>query len=124
MATVDHLILKVNDLDASVAFYASVLGFAMEGTDGPFTVVRVGPGTQLQLAPWGTPGSEHYAFAVSRAEFERIFSQLKAAGIAYLMPFHSVGSNFPARTGIRSPRSRADDLLQRSQSAPARNPHL
>lgn len=59
MATLDHFILKVNDLEASVAFYAGVLGFASEGTDGPFTVLRVNPEFQIQLAPWGTgPGQE------------------------------------------------------------------
>ena len=41
MKTIDHLILKVNDLEASVAFYRNVLGFVVEGRDGPFTVLRV-----------------------------------------------------------------------------------
>ncbi len=39
MATLDHLILKVNDLAASIRFYTEVLGFVTEGTDGPFTMV-------------------------------------------------------------------------------------
>ncbi|MBY0368302.1 MAG: VOC family protein, partial [Burkholderiaceae bacterium] len=69
MATLDHLILKVNDLDASLRFYTEVLGFSDAGRDGPFTIVKVGPDCQLQLAPWGTPGMEHYAFAVTPAEF-------------------------------------------------------
>jgi catechol 2,3-dioxygenase-like lactoylglutathione lyase family enzyme len=93
MATLDHLILKVNDLDASVAFYTTILGFAMQGRDGPFTVVRAGAGCQLQLAPWGTPGFEHYAFAVSRAEFEAILARLREAGIAYGPSFAAVGQN-------------------------------
>ena len=93
MATLDHVILKVNDLAASVAFYTEVLGFAAEGTDGPFTVLRAGPDFQLQLAPWGTPGFEHYAFAVSRPEFAEIFARVKAAGIAYGPTFDSVGAN-------------------------------
>jgi catechol 2,3-dioxygenase-like lactoylglutathione lyase family enzyme len=93
MATLDHVILKVNDLAASVKFYTEVLGFTAEGTDGPFTVVRVGPDCQLQLAPWTTPGFEHYAFAVSRMEFDAIFARIKAAGIAYGPTFDSVGSN-------------------------------
>jgi catechol 2,3-dioxygenase-like lactoylglutathione lyase family enzyme len=93
MASVDHIILKVNSLEDSVAFYTSVLGFVAEGTDGPFTVVRVGPDCQLQLAPWGTAGFEHYAFAVSRTEFEQIFERIKAAGIAYGPTFASVGTN-------------------------------
>lgn len=93
MAALDHLILKVNDLDASIKFYAEILGFPCEGRDGPFTVVRAGPDCQLQLAPWGTPGFEHYAFALTRAEFEAIFERIKAAGIAYGPTFDAVGSN-------------------------------
>ena len=93
MANLDHLILKVNDLQASLAFYRDVLGFALEGTDGPFTVLRVGPDFLLQLAPWGTPGLEHYAFAVSGAEFRNIFDRIKAAGIAHGPTFDSVGAN-------------------------------
>jgi catechol 2,3-dioxygenase-like lactoylglutathione lyase family enzyme len=93
MATLDHLILKVNDLAESLRFYQEILGFAAEGTDGPFTIVRVGPDCQLQLAPWGTPGFEHYAFAVSREQFDAIFGRIKAAGIGYGPTFDSVGTN-------------------------------
>jgi catechol 2,3-dioxygenase-like lactoylglutathione lyase family enzyme len=93
MAKLDHVILKVNDLQASVAFYRDVLGFALEGTDGPFTVVRAGPDFLLQLAPWGTPGFEHYAFAVSKAEFRQIVDRIKAAGIPSGPTFDSVGVN-------------------------------
>jgi catechol 2,3-dioxygenase-like lactoylglutathione lyase family enzyme len=93
MASIDHVILKVNDLEASVAFYRDVLGFAIEGVDGPFTVVRVGAGAQLQLAPWGTPGFEHYAFETTRAEFDAVFDRIRAAGIAYGPTFDAVGSN-------------------------------
>lgn len=93
MATLDHLILKVNDLSESIAFYTQVLGFGHAGTDGPFTVLRAGPSLQLQLAPWGTPGHEHYAFAVARPVFDAIFERLRTAGIAYGPTFDSVGSN-------------------------------
>lgn len=93
MATLDHIILKVNELDASIAFYVDVLGFTAEGTDGPFTVVRAGPDCQLQLAPWGTPGFEHLAFAVSGREFDAIFERIRNAGIPYGPTFDSVGPN-------------------------------
>ena len=93
MATIDHLILKVNDLASSIAFYVDVLGFSLEGIDGPFTVLRAGSDLQLQLAPWGTPGQEHYAFAVSEAEFQTIFDRIKAANIAFGPTFSSVGTN-------------------------------
>ncbi|MFG6459086.1 VOC family protein [Roseateles sp. BYS96W] len=98
MATLDHLILKVNDLDASLRFYTQVLGFTDAGQDGPFTVVRVGPDCQLQLAPWGTPGMEHYAFAVSPDEFDAIFARIQTAGLGYGPTFDAVGTN----TGVGS----------------------
>ena len=70
MVTLDHLILTVNDRDASVRFYTEVMGFGDEGEDGPFSVIRVSPETTLQLAPWGTEGGDHLAFALSPDEFE------------------------------------------------------
>jgi catechol 2,3-dioxygenase-like lactoylglutathione lyase family enzyme len=105
MATLDHIILKVNDLETSVAFYTGVLGFAAEGMDGPFTILRAGPDFQIQIAPWGTPGFEHYAFAVSKAAFEGIFARIKAADIAYGPTFDSVGVNTGpgAESGARGP---------------------
>jgi catechol 2,3-dioxygenase-like lactoylglutathione lyase family enzyme len=93
MATLDHVIIKVNDLQASIAFYSSVLGFSAEGEDGPFTVLRAGPDLQIQLAPWGTSGFEHYAFAVSKTDFDGIYARIKAAAIAHGPTFDSVGAN-------------------------------
>ena len=93
MSAIDHLILNVNDIEASVDFYVNVLGFKLEGTDGPFTVVRVNEDFTLQLAPWGTKGNEHYAFAMSHDQFERVFALVKEKGIPYGDSFHSVGNN-------------------------------
>ena len=93
MTTLDHLIVKVNDLHASIAFYTSVLGFAHDGRDGPFGVIRVNPQLVLLLAPYGTQGFEHYAFAVSSSDFEAIFSRIRAAGIDHGPSFDSVGTN-------------------------------
>ena len=93
MPTLDHLIMKVNDIEASVRFYTGILGFSSEGTQGPFTIIRVGPDCQLQLAPWGTPGMEHYAFSVSPDEFTAIFERIKEAGVPYGPSFHAVGTN-------------------------------
>jgi catechol 2,3-dioxygenase-like lactoylglutathione lyase family enzyme len=93
MASLDHLILKVNNLRASVSFYTEVMGFSSEGIDGPFTVLKAGPECQLQLAPWGTLGLEHYAFSVSKREFQDIFERIKTRGIAFGPTFDSVGLN-------------------------------
>ena len=71
MATLDHLIVTVNDRDDSVEFYTKVMGFGHEPDDGPFTVIRVSPDTTLQLAPWGTEGGDHLAFALWRRRVRR-----------------------------------------------------
>ena len=93
MATLDHVILKVNDLEQSIAFYTNVMGFENIGEDGPFTVIRVNDAFQIQLAPWQTDGYEHYAFSVSRSESDSIFNRIKSSGIDYGPSFHDVGSN-------------------------------
>lgn len=93
MATIDHLILNVNEIPASVDFYVNVLGFKLEGEDGPFTVIRVSDDFTLQLAPWGTSGNEHLAFALSREAFDNAFARMKEKGIPYGDSFHSVGNN-------------------------------
>jgi catechol 2,3-dioxygenase-like lactoylglutathione lyase family enzyme len=92
VVTLDHLIVRVNDRVASVRFYTEVIGFADEGEDGPFSVIRVSPETTLQLAPWGTEGGDHVAFAVSPEEFEAAFDRVKAAGLPFGDSFHSVGN--------------------------------
>ncbi len=105
MAAIDHLILKVNEVQASVDFYVNVLGFAFEGEDGPFTVIRVNEDFTLQLAPWGTGGNEHLAFALSREAFDQAFARMKEKGIPYGDSFHSVGNNLGpgVESGARGP---------------------
>jgi catechol 2,3-dioxygenase-like lactoylglutathione lyase family enzyme len=88
----DHLILPVNDLDATVRFFTEVLALDCEGKSDPFAVIRVGPGLTLQLAPWGTNGGQHLAFAMPRAEFDAAFSRIRAAGVPYGDSFHDVGN--------------------------------
>jgi len=105
MATIDHLILNVNEIASSVDFYVNVLGFKLEGEDGPFTVIRVNEDFTLQLAPWGTGGNEHLAFALARAHFDEAFARMKTKGIPYGDSFHNVGNNKGpgVETGARGP---------------------
>jgi catechol 2,3-dioxygenase-like lactoylglutathione lyase family enzyme len=88
----DHLIIRVNDMDASVRFYTEVLGLRSEGSEGPFGVLRVNPELTLQLAAWSTEGNEHFAFAMGKAEFEAVFKRVREAGIAYGDAFDRVGN--------------------------------
>ena len=105
MAAIDHLILNVNEISASVDFYVDVLGFTLEGEDGPFTVIRVSEDFTLQLAPWGTGGNEHLAFALSREDFDNVFARVKQMGIPYGDSFHTVGNNLGPgiETGAKGP---------------------
>jgi catechol 2,3-dioxygenase-like lactoylglutathione lyase family enzyme len=87
----DHLILPVNDLDASRDFYTRLLGFTDEGPDGPFHAVRVDDFLIL-LAPFGTEGGTHLAFAVDHDAFDAAFARLQDAGVPYGFPFDGVGN--------------------------------
>jgi len=105
MAAIDHLILNVNEVSSSVDFYVNVLGFELEGKDGPFTVIRVNEDFVLQLAPWGTGGNEHLAFALSREAFDDAFARVKEKGIPFGDSYHSVGNNSGpgVESGARGP---------------------
>ncbi len=104
-AQLDHLILRVNDGPASVEFYTRILGFGYEGERGPFSIIRVTDALTLQLAPWGTQGGDHLAFAMTAAEFEETFRRVRDAGIPYGDAFHAVGNNRGpgAEDGSRGP---------------------
>jgi catechol 2,3-dioxygenase-like lactoylglutathione lyase family enzyme len=90
----DHMILNVNDRAKSIEFYVGILGLKCEGErEGtPFSVIRVTPEFTLQIAPWGTKGGEHLAFAMSRVEFDEVFRRIIDAKIEYGDSFHAVGN--------------------------------
>jgi catechol 2,3-dioxygenase-like lactoylglutathione lyase family enzyme len=88
----DHLILHVNDVERSLSFYTGILGFKDEGKTGPFTVVRVTADFTLQLAPWGTKGGEHLAFAMPLEEFTEVFRRVREGGLPFGDAFHAVGN--------------------------------
>jgi len=88
MAELDHVIVPVHDAAESVRFYRDVLGFADEGERPPFSVMRVSPDLTLQLAPWGTEGHMHLAFAMEPVEFDAALGRVRAAGVPYGDTFH------------------------------------
>jgi catechol 2,3-dioxygenase-like lactoylglutathione lyase family enzyme len=88
----DHVILPVSDLGRSAAFYAEILGFALEPESERFGLLRVTPAFGIQLAAWGTSGGQHLAFAMSTREFEAAFARIIGAGIPYGGSFDAVGS--------------------------------
>ncbi|MFI5306191.1 MAG: VOC family protein [Polyangiales bacterium] len=84
----DHIILSVADADSSVRFYHEVFGFKYE----PLGLVRVSSTLVLQLIQRPPQISEHLAFSMSKAEFEKTLGRLKAADVAYGDNFDTVGS--------------------------------
>ncbi len=104
----DHMILAVNDRDKSIDFYTRILGLTHEGERAPFSVIRVTPEFILQLAPFGTKGGEHLAFALTRAEFDHVFGRVRESGIDY-------GDSFDAVGNMRGPGD-ADGAQGRSKS--------
>lgn len=91
---IDHIILAVHDRARSIAFYTGIVGLHhdIEHDREPFSMLRVSPNFVIQIAPWGTRGGEHLAFAMSQTEFDAAFQRIKVAGIAFGDRFDSVGN--------------------------------
>ncbi len=86
----DHIGLKVKDLDASVRFYAGVLGLAEVENPmgkGPIRWFALGSGANLHLVPGNpAPAAErgigtHLALAV--ADLDAFVARLDVAGVAF-----------------------------------------
>ena len=88
----DHTIVRVTDLDETVAFWTRFLGVEDLGRAEPFAVVRVTPSLTIQFAPWGKGGGEHFAFAMEPDEFDACFDRLREAGVPYGDAFDAVGN--------------------------------
>lgn len=83
MVRLDHLILRVRSAPVSVRFYGAVLGFTHEGRQGPFEVLRIAPGSVIDLLEAEPRDEAHLAFHMDRARFSRIRERLLAAGIPF-----------------------------------------
>jgi len=79
----DHTIIPVKDQEASVAFYAKILGLKAEGSMGHFSIVRVNESLTLDFLAKETFSTQHFAFAMDAREFETVFRRIKDAGIPY-----------------------------------------
>ena len=97
----DHTIVPAKDKIASAGFFAEIFGLTVKPGQGYFAQVQVNDSLTFDFAdepePWGGPGfdprtgqSHHYAFHVSDAEFDAIFTRVKAKGIPYGSGPHSV----------------------------------
>ena len=80
----NHTIVAAHDRRASAAFLTEVLGLAEPEPFGPFMVVEVANGVNLDFADAdGDITSQHYAFLVSEAEFDEIFARIRERELPY-----------------------------------------
>src|SRR3990170_445872 len=80
----DHTIVPAKDKTAAAQFFAEIFGLQVKPGRGYFAQVQVNESLTLDFAdevePWG---SHHYAFHISEAEFEDIWSRVKAKQLPY-----------------------------------------
>ncbi len=109
----DHTIVPAKDKVASAEFFAEIFGLKVKPGQGRFAQVQVNESLTFDFADepeaWGGPGfdprtgkSHHYAFHISEAEFEAIFSRVKAKGLAYGSgPYNHTDGQIYTRRGGR-----------------------
>jgi catechol 2,3-dioxygenase-like lactoylglutathione lyase family enzyme len=88
----NHMLVPARDKVASAQFFAEMMGLE-RGTVGHFAPVRIDEELVLDFADaddvdlWkaeqGHFARQHYAFAVSDAEFDSIFARIKQRGLRY-----------------------------------------
>ena len=93
MVTLDHLILTVNDHDASVRFYTEVMAFGVRGRGrAPSRSSGSGLTPRCSWRHGGPRAVQHLAFALSADRFDAAFARVRAAGLPYGDSFHDVGN--------------------------------
>jgi len=89
----DHVVLRVTDMDRSIAFYGEVLGCPIERRLESIGLVQLRAGTSMiDLVPCGpgvAPGMskdgrnmDHYAVRVAKMDVPAITAHLEANGVA------------------------------------------
>lgn len=101
VAAIDHVVLRVRDADASIAFYRDVLGCPVEKRNDAIGLIHIRAGASLiDLVPLsGTLGSaggagpsdegrnvDHICLRLSEYDSSGVMSHLNAHGIAYEPP--------------------------------------
>ena len=80
----DHTIVPANDKFASARHFAELFGLSVGEPVGPFAPVRVNDALTFDFDDRRKPVEiHHYAFHVTREEFDAIFGRVKAKGLAY-----------------------------------------
>lgn len=80
----DHTIVPAKDKTAAARFFAEIFGLRVKPGRGYFAQVQINESLTFDFADEeGATESHHYAFHVSDAEFEGIWSRVKAKQLPY-----------------------------------------
>jgi catechol 2,3-dioxygenase-like lactoylglutathione lyase family enzyme len=83
-AHLNHTIVSARDSAKSAAFLTQVLGLPAPERYGPFVVVRLANGVNLDyLDATGDIVPQHYAFLVDEADFDQAFGRITEQGLRY-----------------------------------------
>ena len=85
-AQLNHTIVWCRDKQASSKFLADMLGRPAPGRFGPFCVVDMDNGVSLDfhdVEDGREVTSQHYAFLISEADFDRVIDKIKSAGLPH-----------------------------------------
>lgn len=84
MIVLDHHIVPSRQRDDSARWLTDILGLPAPRDEGPFAAIDLGGATSLFFAGWDHQiAIQHYAFAVSLDEFDRIIDRLVAADVEH-----------------------------------------
>lgn len=81
--SLNHTVISSHDREATADFFTTILGLQAYSMAGHFAVVQVGE-TSLDFVTTDSDiASRHFAFLVSEAEFDEIFSRIGKAQLLY-----------------------------------------
>lgn len=83
MATLDHIIVRVESAADSAAFYSSILGFPHEVTNGPFEIIWINAGLTLNLMQDKPNDPQHLAFELPDGDFKQTLERIRTNCIPY-----------------------------------------
>ena len=79
----DHTIVPAHDKEASARFFARIFGLSYDGPLYHFAPVKVNETLTLDFDTDTDFDRHHYAFKISEADFDDIFTRVQAEKIPY-----------------------------------------
>jgi len=80
----NHTIVDSRDREVLASFLGELLGLPPPRSVGPFAIVQIDADLTFDfMDAEGEVRPQHYAFLVTEAEFDEIFSRIRARGLAF-----------------------------------------